>query len=74
MSSKEAYVAIELNRARGSNFDDSNLAAVIADYFALEDPEASSNDGKSPAFECCLHLLTAVSVICIDHLQGLPVI
>ena len=31
--SKEAYLATELDRARGCNLEDSNLAAVIEDYF-----------------------------------------
>ena len=34
MASKEAYLATELDCARGSNLNDSNLAALIADYFA----------------------------------------
>ena len=33
MASKEAYLATELDRARGCNLEDSNLAAVIEDYF-----------------------------------------
>ena len=33
MSSKEAYLATELDRVRGCNLEDSNLAAVIEDYF-----------------------------------------
>ena len=32
MASKEAYLATELDRARGCNLEDSNLAAVIEDY------------------------------------------
>ena len=45
MASKEAYLAIELDRARGCNLENSNLAAVIEDYFALDESEASSHDG-----------------------------
>ena len=33
MASKEAYLATELDCARGCNLEDSNLAAVIEDYF-----------------------------------------
>ena len=33
IASKEAYLATELDRARGCNLEDSNLAAVIEDYF-----------------------------------------
>ena len=33
MALKEAYLATELDRARGCNLEDSNLAAVIEDYF-----------------------------------------
>ena len=33
MTPKEAYLATELDRARGCNLEDSNLAAVIEDYF-----------------------------------------
>ena len=33
MASKEAYLATELDSARGCNLEDSNLAAVIEDYF-----------------------------------------
>ena len=33
MASKEAYLATKLDRARGCNLEDSNLAAVIEDYF-----------------------------------------
>ena len=33
MASKEAYLATELDRARGCNLEESNLAAVIEDYF-----------------------------------------
>ena len=33
MASKEAYLATELDRARGCNLEDSSLAAVIEDYF-----------------------------------------
>ena len=33
MASKEAYLATELDRARGCNLEDSNLAAVIENYF-----------------------------------------
>ena len=33
MASKEAYLATELDRARGSNLEDSSLAAVIENYF-----------------------------------------
>ena len=33
MASKEAYLATELDRAMGCNLEDSNLAAVIEDYF-----------------------------------------
>ena len=33
MTSKKAYLATELDRARGCNLEDSNLAAVIEDYF-----------------------------------------
>ena len=68
MSSKEAYLAIELDRARGSNLEDTNLAAVIADYFALDDSEASSDDveaGKSLTlfvFVCFLLLPVSVTV------------
>ena len=47
MALKEAYLATELDRARGRNLDDSNLAALIADHFALDDLEASSNDGDA---------------------------
>ena len=33
VASKEAYLATELDRARGCNLEDSNLAAVIENYF-----------------------------------------
>ena len=33
IASKEAYLVTELGRARGCNLEDSNLAAVIEDYF-----------------------------------------
>ena len=33
MASKEAYLANELDRARGCNLEESILAAVIKDYF-----------------------------------------
>ena len=33
MASKEAYLATELDRARGCDLEDSNLAAMIEDYF-----------------------------------------
>ena len=33
MASKEAYLATELDRARGSDLEDSSLAAVIENYF-----------------------------------------
>ena len=33
IASKEAYLATKLDRARGCNLEDSNLAAVIEDYF-----------------------------------------
>ena len=33
MALKEAYLAIKLDRVRGCNLEDSNLAAVIEDYF-----------------------------------------
>ena len=33
MAPKEAYLATELDCARGCNLEDSNLAAVIEDYF-----------------------------------------
>ena len=33
MASKEAYLATEMDRARGCNLEDSNLVAVIEDYF-----------------------------------------
>ena len=33
MASKEAYLVTELDRARRCNLEDSNLAAVIEDYF-----------------------------------------
>ena len=67
MSSKEAYLAIELDRARGSNLEDTNLAAVIADYFTLDDSEASSDDGEAGkslfVFVCFVDiLLLSVSV------------
>ena len=35
MVSKEAYLATELDRAKECNIEDSNLAAVIEDYFEL---------------------------------------
>ena len=35
MASKEAYLATELDRARGCNLEDINLAAVIEDYFDI---------------------------------------
>ena len=47
MASKEAYLATELDCARGSNLNDSNLAALIADYFTLDDSEANSDDGNA---------------------------
>ena len=47
MASKEAYLATELDCARGGNLNDSNLAALIADYFALDDSEANSDDGDA---------------------------
>ena len=33
VASQEAYLATELDRARGCNLEDSNLAAVIEDYY-----------------------------------------
>ena len=33
MPLKEAYLATELDRVKGCNLEDSNLAAVIEDYF-----------------------------------------
>ena len=45
MTSKEETIAGELDRARRCNLEDSNLAAVVADYFALCDSEASYDDG-----------------------------
>ena len=33
VASKEAYLATKLDRASGCNLEDSNLAAVIEDYF-----------------------------------------
>ena len=33
MASKEAYLATKLDRARGCSLEDSNLAAVIENYF-----------------------------------------
>ena len=32
---------------RGCNLEDSNLAALIVDYFALDDSEASSDEQSS---------------------------
>ena len=49
MASKEAYLATELDRARGCNLEDSDLAAVIEDYFegCFEPVEvASAGAGK----------------------------
>ena len=50
MASKEAYLATELDRARGCNLEDSNLAAVIKVYFEgrVEPVEvASAGAGKT---------------------------
>ena len=47
MALKEAYLATELDRARVCNLEDSNLAEVIEDYFALDESEASSDDGDA---------------------------
>ena len=47
MASKEAYLATEPDHVRGCNLDDSNLAALIVNYFALDDSEASSDDGDA---------------------------
>ena len=50
MASKEAYLATELDRARGCNLEDSNLAVVIEDYFEgrVEPVEvASAGAGKT---------------------------
>ena len=33
MASKEAYLGTELDRTRGCNLENSNLSAVIEDYF-----------------------------------------
>ena len=47
MASKEAYLATEQDRARGSNLNDSNLTALIANYFHLNDSKANSDDGDA---------------------------
>ena len=44
MAPKETYLATELDRARGCNLEDSNSAALIVDYFVLDDSEASSDE------------------------------
>ena len=44
MTSKEEQIAAQLNRAQGCNLVDANLAEVIADYFAFEESEASSDN------------------------------
>ena len=44
MPSKEEIIAAELDRVRRCNLEDGNLAAVVADYFALGDSEGSSDD------------------------------
>ena len=46
MASIEAYLATELDCARGGNLDDSNLDALIADYFAMGESKAKSDDGN----------------------------
>ena len=46
MPSKEENIAAELDRARRRcNLEYGDLAAVVADYFALGASEASSDDG-----------------------------
>ena len=47
MVSKEAYLAIELDHARGRNLDDSSLVALIAEYFSLDESKPSSDDGDA---------------------------
>ena len=48
MASEEAYLATELDRARGCNLEDSNLAAVIEDYFEgrVEPVEVAPQQGQ----------------------------
>ena len=49
MASKEAYLATELDRARGCNLEDSNLAAVIEDYFeGRVEPVEVASAGAGP--------------------------
>ena len=47
MTSKEEQIAAQLNRAQGCNLVDANLAEVIADYFAFEESEASSDNDSA---------------------------
>ena len=46
MASKEAYLATELDRARGCNLEDSNLAAVITSK-AVSSPWKSPRQGQT---------------------------
>ena len=49
MASKEAYLATELDRARGSNLEDSSLAAVIENYFeGRVEPVEVASAGAGP--------------------------
>ena len=49
MASKEAYLATELDRARGSNLEDSSLAAVIENYFeGRVEPVEVTSAGAGP--------------------------
>ena len=56
MASKEANLATELDRARGYNLEDSNLAAVIEDYFEgrFEPVEVASAGAREDHIEPAL--------------------
>ena len=52
MASKEAYLATKFDRVRGCNLEDSNLAAMIEDYFEgrvepVEVASAGQGQGKT---------------------------
>ena len=55
MASKQAYLATELDRAR-CILDDSDLVALIADYFALDESEASSDAGHAGEPVCFVNV------------------
>ena len=57
-ASKEAYLAIELDRAMGCNLEDSNLAAVIENYFEgrVEPVEVRGRGRGRPHCACTVWL------------------